>query len=150
MELGKLLRPMLPIREDVHLVVDSEHNQLLLHGPEVVQQIARRVLQRTDKQLRENLPKPIPSDAAESSGIFITESVFAPRVDQLFRQMQIVFASRLNAITPGVLFELAVRGTGRKVTLVIDRSKNRIVINGPAKVTGQLKLTTPQSLHQFE
>ena len=36
MELGKLLRPMLPIREDVHLVVDSEHNQLLFHGPEVV------------------------------------------------------------------------------------------------------------------
>ena len=49
-ELGKLLRPLLPIREDVHLVVDSEQNQLLLHGPEVVQQIARRVLQQAEKQ----------------------------------------------------------------------------------------------------
>ncbi len=138
-ELGKLLRPLLPTRKDVHLVVDAEQNQLLLRGPEVVQQIARGVLERTDKQLRENLPKPIPSGAAEPSGLYITESVFAPRVDPLFRQMKVVFASRLKAITPGILFELAVRGTGRKVTLVIDRSKNRIVINGPAKVAGQLK-----------
>lgn len=138
-ELGKLLRPLLPIREDVHLVVDSEQNQLLLHGPEVVQQIARRMLRKTDKQVRENLPKTSPSNPVESSGSFITESVFAPRVDQLLRQMQDIFAARLNAVTPGLFFELSLRGTARKVTLVIDRSKNRIVINGPDKVTGQLK-----------
>ena len=138
-ELGKQLRPLLPIREDVHLVVDSEQNQLLLHGPEIVQQIARRMLRKTSKQLPENLPNTNPSNPAEPPGSFITESVFAPRVDQLLRQMQLIFASRLNTVTPGLFFELSVRGTARKVTLVVDRSKNRIVINGPEKVTGQLK-----------
>ncbi len=145
--MAEMLRPLLPEREDVQLIVDRKSNRLLLSGPAEVQRIAQRVLRESDRPSREQNDKtsnmPVGPDGdlgfegrVASSFVNIPEDRF-PATQ---RQLASVFRDQLQAIAENdrSTWVLIVRGeTTQALSLKFDRQRSGIQVSGPKRLVNQ-------------
>lgn len=145
--IAKMLRPLLPKRDDVQLVVDRQGNRILLSGPQEVQQIAQRVLVKSDKpvsaknRIRPALPSGASSSGKSADKKFVSfVAVSVAQFSSTQRQLSSVFRDRLQPATPNdrTLWDLSLRGdAGPSLRLKFDQDRSGIQATGPERMVKQ-------------
>ncbi len=151
-QIAEVLRPLLPVQDDVQLIVNRKNNRLLLSGPPEVQKIAREALRESDRP--RSLKRPLPAlpsqPGSQESYETSVETKFVAIPPAHFpetqRQIASVFRGQLHPATDehGSTWNLSLRDDRQPVlNLRFDDRRNGIHVTGPRHLTQQFsKLVT--------
>ncbi len=159
--IAEVVRPLLPQREDIQLIVDRQRNQLLLNGPPALQEWVSRVVRESD--VTEIAPSPSqPGETSFESGGTAgwpsanlqpppgrvadpRYSLFADlprgRLESVQQQLAAIFGSRMQPAQPsdGLTWLLTLRSSPQPVRLQFDLVRSGVRITGATPVVGQLQ-----------